>query len=43
MVHGSVTASFTCEAFSTLRLERVTSDEVKSRLAELQAYTAFAG
>lgn len=41
VAHGSVTASFTCEAFSTQRLERVTPDEVKARLAELKAYTTF--
>lgn len=41
VAHGSVTASFTCEAFSTQRLERVTPDEVKARLTELKAYTTF--
>ncbi len=42
VAHGSVTASFTCEAFSTQRLEKVTVEEVKSRLEELKHYTAFA-
>ena len=41
IAHGSVTASFTCEAFSTQRLERVTAEDVQSRLVELQAYTTF--
>ena len=41
-VHGSVTASFTCEAFSTQRIERVTEADVKARLEELKSYTAFA-
>jgi sugar/nucleoside kinase (ribokinase family) len=42
VAHGSVTASFTCEAFSTHRLERVSTVEVKARMEELKAYTAFA-
>jgi sugar/nucleoside kinase (ribokinase family) len=42
VAHGSVTASFTCEAFSTQRLERVSTQEVKARLEELKTYTAFA-
>ena len=42
VVHGSVTASFTCEAFSTLRLQDVTKDDVAGRITELRAYTAFA-
>lgn len=41
VAHGSVTASFTCEAFSTQRLEKVVTQDVESRLAELKAYTAF--
>lgn len=41
VVHGSVVASFTCEAFSTHRLQQVTAAEVESRLAELKSYTAF--
>ena len=43
VAHGSVTASYTCEAFSTQRLERVTLDEVKGRMEELKGFTAFAG
>ncbi|MFZ4765290.1 MAG: PfkB family carbohydrate kinase [Roseimicrobium sp.] len=43
VAHGSVTASFTCEAFSTQRLERVNLYDVKSRLEELKGFTAFAG
>jgi sugar/nucleoside kinase (ribokinase family) len=42
VAHGSVVASFTCEAFSTQRLERVDTSDVKKRLEELKAYTAFA-
>jgi len=41
VAHGSVTASFTCEAFSTQRLERVTSADVERRLEELRGFTAF--
>jgi sugar/nucleoside kinase (ribokinase family) len=41
VVHGSVTASFTCEAFSTHRLQRVTAAEIAARLGELQTYTRF--
>lgn len=42
VAHGSIVASFTCEAFSTLRLEHVTPAQVKARLEELKGYTAFA-
>ena len=41
VAHGSVTASFTCEAFSTQRLQQVTPEEVKARMEELKTYTAF--
>lgn len=41
VVHGSVVASFTCEAFSTNRLREVTRDLVAARLRELKRYTAF--
>ncbi len=41
VAHGSVTASFTCEAFSTQRLQRVTPEEIKARMEELKTYTAF--
>ncbi len=41
VAHGSVVASFTCEAFSTQRLERVSTEEVKSRLEELKTFTEF--
>ena len=41
VVHGSVVASFTCEAFSTNRLREVTREMVAARLSELQRYTAF--
>jgi len=42
VAHGSVTASFTCEAFSTKRIEKTTAADVKARLDELKTYTAFA-
>ncbi len=42
VVHGSVTASYTCEAFSTLRLQDVTKDDVAARISELRSFTAFA-
>lgn len=42
VAHGSVTASFTCEAFSTQRLQQVSLEDVKGRLGELQGYTTFA-
>jgi sugar/nucleoside kinase (ribokinase family) len=41
VVHGSVLASFTCEAFSTHRLQEVTLEDVAVRLTALQRYTAF--
>ncbi len=41
VVHGSVTASFTCEAFSTHRLQDVTMQDVRHRIGELRGYTEF--
>lgn len=41
VVHGSVTASFTCEAFSTHKLQTVTIEDIKRRIADLQGYTQF--
>lgn len=41
VAHGSVLASFTCEAFSTHRLQQVTAADVAERLAILRGYTAF--
>ncbi len=41
VVHGSVVASYTCEAFSTLKLQDVTADDVAKRIAALRGYTAF--
>ena len=41
IVHGSVTASFTCEAFSTHKLETVTAEDVSRRVAELRRFTVF--
>ena len=42
VVHGSVTASYTCEAFSTLRLQDVTKADVAGRISELRKFTDFA-
>lgn len=41
VVHGSVTASYTCEAFSTHKLQTVTAADVSGRLAQLKGYTSF--
>jgi cytidine kinase len=41
VVHGSVTASYTCEAFSTLRLQDVTKSDVAARIGELRSFTDF--
>lgn len=41
VVHGSVTASFTCEAFSTHKLQKVTPADIKARIDALKAYTGF--
>lgn len=41
VVHGSVTASYTCEAFSTHKLQTVSKEDVTGRIAELQAFTNF--
>lgn len=42
VVHGSVVASYTCEAFSTHKLQTVNADAVAKRIAELRTYTSFA-
>ncbi len=36
MARGSVAASYTCEAFSTLKLQEVTKEDLSNRLAELR-------
>jgi len=41
VVHGSVTASYTCEAFSTHKLQTVTKEDVAARLTQLKGYTDF--
>lgn len=41
-VHGSVAASFTCEAFSTRRLQDVDASDVAERVQKLRSYTSFA-
>jgi len=42
IVRGSVLASFTCEDFSTRRLETVTEEEIQDRLDGLKAMTHWA-
>lgn len=41
VAHGSVVASFTCEAFSTRRLEAITLADVEARLAAFRRMTAW--
>lgn len=41
VVHGSVTASFTCEAFSTHKLQTVTQADIQNRIAALKTFTQF--
>jgi sugar/nucleoside kinase (ribokinase family) len=39
VVHGSVLASFTCEAFSTWRLEALSDEEIQARMAHYRELT----
>jgi sugar/nucleoside kinase (ribokinase family) len=41
VVQGSVVASFTCEAFSTQRLQDVTREDVARRVAMLRSFVEF--
>ena len=41
VVRGTVMASFTCEAFSTKRLESLTDEEIGHRLELFRRYTTF--
>ncbi|BCX47148.1 adenosine kinase [Haloferula helveola] len=41
VVYGSVLASFTCEAFSTQRLEGISTSDVEARLEAFRAMTAW--
>ena len=41
VVHGSVVASYTCEAFSTHKLQDVTAADVAERIAALRGFTSF--
>ena len=41
IIHGSMVASFTCEAFSTRKLEEITHDDLDQRLAEFRRLTAW--
>ena len=42
IVHGSVLASFTCEAFGVRRLAELTDAEATGRTAEFRACTSWA-
>ncbi|MES2658242.1 MAG: PfkB family carbohydrate kinase [Verrucomicrobiota bacterium] len=41
IIHGSMLASFTCEAFSTRRMESLAQDELNARIEEFRAATAW--
>jgi sugar/nucleoside kinase (ribokinase family) len=43
MAHGTVLASFNVEEFGTERVERLQSEEIVSRIGELQEMTRFSG
>jgi len=42
VVHGSILASFTCEAFSTRRLEGLSDEEIAGRMRDYRAMTDWA-
>jgi cytidine kinase len=41
IIHGSILASFTCEAFSTRRMETLATNELEARIQEFRALTAW--
>jgi sugar/nucleoside kinase (ribokinase family) len=41
VIHGSILASFTCEAFSTRRMESLATDDLHARIAEFRELTAW--
>ncbi|MES2438583.1 MAG: PfkB family carbohydrate kinase [Verrucomicrobiota bacterium] len=41
IIHGSMLASFTCEAFSTRRMETLASGELDARIEEFRVLTAW--
>ena len=41
IIHGSMLASFTCEAFSTRRMESLGPDELNARIEEFRSATAW--
>jgi sugar/nucleoside kinase (ribokinase family) len=41
IVRGSILASFTCEAFSTCRLESLKPEDIEERLAQFRACTQW--
>jgi hypothetical protein len=42
VVHGSILASVTCEAFSTRRLEVLSDEEIAGRMREYRSMTDWA-
>jgi sugar/nucleoside kinase (ribokinase family) len=43
MAHGTALASFNVEEFGTERIERLTGDEIATRVEELREFTQFSG
>jgi sugar/nucleoside kinase (ribokinase family) len=41
VARGSVLAGYTCESFSTHRLQKLTEDEFETRLDEFRRFTEF--
>ena len=41
IIHGSILASFTCEAFSTRRMETLATEELQARIQEFRVLTAW--
>jgi sugar/nucleoside kinase (ribokinase family) len=41
VIHGSILASFTCEAFSTRRLESLAADELDERIERFRRITEW--
>ena len=41
IIHGSILASFTCEAFSTHRMETLATEELQARIQEFSVLTAW--
>ncbi len=43
MAHGTALASFNVEEFGTERIERLTGEEIHTRVEELREFTQFSG